>query len=78
MQEEIECKEPGLTLLRSRALDQFASWPAHELILMKFEWNQSADWQAIMVNHQPQRVEDVAQDEWKELEMINWLPELLA
>ncbi|KAE9281849.1 hypothetical protein PR003_g27560 [Phytophthora rubi] len=35
MRGEIECKVPGLKLLRS--------WPDHELLHMKRDWNQSAD-----------------------------------
>ncbi|OWZ11027.1 LOW QUALITY PROTEIN: reverse transcriptase [Phytophthora megakarya] len=40
---EIDCKEPGLTLLRRRALDRLRTWPGHELLHVKRDWNGSAD-----------------------------------
>ncbi|POM57599.1 LOW QUALITY PROTEIN: Reverse transcriptase, partial [Phytophthora palmivora] len=43
MKGEIECKAPGLTLLRQQALERLRSWPNHEFLHMKRDWNQSAD-----------------------------------
>ncbi|ETI37781.1 hypothetical protein F443_16358 [Phytophthora nicotianae P1569] len=43
MRGEIECKAPGLTPLRRRALDRRRTWPAHEFLHVKRDWNQSAD-----------------------------------
>ncbi|KAG3004828.1 hypothetical protein PC119_g15501 [Phytophthora cactorum] len=43
MRGEIECKAPGLTPFRQRALDRLRSWSTHELLHVKREWNQSAD-----------------------------------
>ncbi|OWY94094.1 reverse transcriptase [Phytophthora megakarya] len=40
---EIDCKAPGLTLLRQRALDRLRTWPDHELLHVKRGWNGSAD-----------------------------------
>ncbi|OWY90377.1 reverse transcriptase, partial [Phytophthora megakarya] len=40
---EIDCKAPGLTLLRQRALDRLRKWPDHELLHVKRDWNGSAD-----------------------------------
>ncbi|OWY93292.1 reverse transcriptase, partial [Phytophthora megakarya] len=40
---DIDCKAPGLTLLRQRALDQLCTWPDHELLHVKRDWNGSAD-----------------------------------
>ncbi|GMF52027.1 unnamed protein product [Phytophthora fragariaefolia] len=42
MRAEIDCKAPGLQLLRQKTLDQLRSWPQHEFMHMKREWNQSA------------------------------------
>ncbi|POM74876.1 Reverse transcriptase, partial [Phytophthora palmivora] len=39
---EIECKAPGLTLLKQRALDRLRDWPDHELVHVKRDWNGSA------------------------------------
>ncbi|POM78632.1 LOW QUALITY PROTEIN: Reverse transcriptase [Phytophthora palmivora] len=43
MKGEIECTAPGLTLLRQQALERLRSWPNHEFLHMKRDWNQSAD-----------------------------------
>ncbi|OWZ11773.1 LOW QUALITY PROTEIN: reverse transcriptase [Phytophthora megakarya] len=40
---EIDCKAPGLTLLRQKALDRLRTWPDHELLHVKQDWNGSAD-----------------------------------
>ncbi|OWZ01916.1 reverse transcriptase [Phytophthora megakarya] len=40
---EIDCKAPGLTLLRQQALDRLRKWPDHELLHVKRDWNGSAD-----------------------------------
>ncbi|KAG6620348.1 reverse transcriptase [Phytophthora cinnamomi] len=40
---EIDCKAPGLTLLRQKALDRLQIWPDHELVHVKRDWNGSAD-----------------------------------
>ncbi|KAE8902030.1 hypothetical protein PF003_g14037 [Phytophthora fragariae] len=40
---EIDCKPPGLTLLKPKALDQLLAWPDHELVHAKRDWNGSAD-----------------------------------
>ncbi|KAE9075070.1 hypothetical protein PF005_g25099 [Phytophthora fragariae] len=43
MRGEIACKAPALQLLREKAMNQLASWPKHEFVHMKRDWNQSAD-----------------------------------
>ncbi|OWY93606.1 reverse transcriptase [Phytophthora megakarya] len=43
MQSEMDCKAPGLQLLRQKALNRLRSWPKHEFPHVKREWNQSAD-----------------------------------
>ncbi|OWY90947.1 LOW QUALITY PROTEIN: reverse transcriptase [Phytophthora megakarya] len=48
---EIDCKAPDLQLLRQRALDRLRTWPDHELLHVKRDWNGSADsWQAPLYN----------------------------
>ena len=37
MRGEIECRAPGFTVLRSKAMDQLVSWPVHEFLHMKRE-----------------------------------------
>jgi ribonuclease HI len=43
MRGEIDCRAPKLQLLRLKALDRLKSWPKHDLLHVKREWNQSAD-----------------------------------
>ena len=43
MREEIDCKATGLQLLSHKALEELRSWPSHEFVHTKREWNQSAD-----------------------------------
>ncbi|OWZ10790.1 reverse transcriptase [Phytophthora megakarya] len=40
---EIDCKAPGLTLLKRKALDRLRKWNAHELVHVKKDCNGSAD-----------------------------------
>ena len=78
MRGEIECKAPGLASRRTKALDLLLSWPTHEFLHMKRDWNQSADRLANAALHQQQGVDKVPEGEWKDLETINRLPELLV
>ena len=43
MRGEVDCKAPGLQLLRHKAMEKLRSWPDHAFLHMKREWNQSAD-----------------------------------
>ncbi|ETN13702.1 hypothetical protein PPTG_08445 [Phytophthora nicotianae INRA-310] len=43
MSGKIECKSPSLKLPRQKAMDQLRSWPEHEFLHVKRDWNQSAD-----------------------------------
>ena len=40
---EIDCKPPGLQLLRHKAMRRLQSWPENEFLHMERECNQSAD-----------------------------------
>ena len=43
MRGEMDCKVPRLQLLCHKAMQKLRSWPNHEFLHMKQEWNQSAD-----------------------------------
>ena len=43
MSGEIDFKAPYLQLLKHKTLERLRSWPRHEFLHMKREWNQSAD-----------------------------------
>ena len=43
MRGEIDCKAPGLQLMRHKAMEELQSWPKHEFLHVKRDWNASAD-----------------------------------
>ena len=43
MRGEIDCKAPGLKLLRHKAMEKLRLWPAPDFLYMKRDWNQSTD-----------------------------------
>ncbi|GMF41751.1 unnamed protein product [Phytophthora fragariaefolia] len=77
MRGEIDCKAPGLQLLRQKALDQLRSWPQHEFLHMKREWNQSADRLASTALHQEERAHPTSDEDRQALITLNRLNELL-
>ncbi|ETO99646.1 hypothetical protein F441_22938 [Phytophthora nicotianae CJ01A1] len=77
MRGEIECKAPGLTPLRRRALDRLRTWPAHEFLHVKRDWNQSADRLANMALHQQEGTVVTSEAEHDDLVVLNRLQELL-
>ncbi|POM68913.1 Reverse transcriptase [Phytophthora palmivora] len=74
---EIECKAPGLTLLRQQALERLRSWPNHEFLHMKRDWNQSADSLASAALRRENGVVIVTEEERQDLVTLNRLDELL-
>ncbi|ETM56933.1 hypothetical protein L914_00175 [Phytophthora nicotianae] len=77
MQGEIECKAPGLTPLRRRALDRLRTWPAHEFLHVKRDWNQSADMLANTELHQHEGKVVTSEADCDDLVVLNRLQELL-
>ncbi|POM80706.1 LOW QUALITY PROTEIN: Reverse transcriptase [Phytophthora palmivora] len=77
MKGEIECKAPGLTLLRQQALERLRSWPTHEFLHMKRDWNQSADSLASAALRRESEVVIVKEEERQDLMTLNRLNELL-
>ena len=43
MRGEINCKAPGLQLLRHKAMEELRFWPKHYFLHVKRDWNASAD-----------------------------------
>ena len=39
MREEIDCKAPKLQLLRHKTMVKLRSWPTHQFLHMKRDWN---------------------------------------
>ncbi|ETM30833.1 hypothetical protein L914_21492, partial [Phytophthora nicotianae] len=77
MRGEIECKTPGLTLLRRRALDRLRTWPAHEFLHVTRDWNQSADRFANTALHQQAGTMVTSEANCDDLVVLNRLQELL-
>ncbi|ETP27896.1 hypothetical protein F442_22818 [Phytophthora nicotianae P10297] len=77
MRGEIECKVPGLTPLRRRALDRLRTWATHEFLHVKRDWNQSADRLANTALHQQEGTVVTSEADHDDLVVINRLQELL-
>ena len=77
MRGEMDCKAPGLQLLRHKAMQKLRSWPKHEFLHMKREWNQSADRLASAALQQEKGVIVNLDQELQELISLNRLHELL-
>ncbi|OWY95767.1 LOW QUALITY PROTEIN: reverse transcriptase [Phytophthora megakarya] len=74
---EIDCKAPGLTLLRQRALERLRKWPDHELLHVKRDWNGSADSLAGAALQQQCGIEIESDAEIQDLMTLNRLDEVL-
>ncbi|POM68506.1 LOW QUALITY PROTEIN: Reverse transcriptase [Phytophthora palmivora] len=73
MKGEIECKAPGLTLLRQQALERLPSWPTHEFLHMKRDWNQSTDSLASAALRRESGVVIVTEEDRQDLMTLNRL-----
>ncbi|OWZ10888.1 reverse transcriptase [Phytophthora megakarya] len=69
---EIDCKAPDLMLLRQRALDRLRTWPDHELLHVKRDWNGSADRLASAATQRQCAIEEI-----QDLVTLNRLDEIL-
>ncbi|OWY98001.1 LOW QUALITY PROTEIN: reverse transcriptase, partial [Phytophthora megakarya] len=72
---EIDCKAPGLTLLR--ALDRLQKWPDHELLHVKRDWNGSANSLAGAALQRQCGIEIESDAEIQDLMTLNRLDEIL-
>ncbi|KAE9014155.1 hypothetical protein PR001_g15213 [Phytophthora rubi] len=75
---EIDCKAPGLTLLRQKALDRLLAWPDHELLHVKRDWNGSADSLASAALQRQAGVEVEEDSDFENLVTLNRLEEILV
>ncbi|POM73482.1 Reverse transcriptase [Phytophthora palmivora] len=75
---EIECKAPGLTLLKQRALDRLRDWPDHELVHVKSNWNGSADSLASAALQRQGGVKIESDEDKQDLITLNRLDEVLV
>ncbi|OWZ00437.1 LOW QUALITY PROTEIN: reverse transcriptase [Phytophthora megakarya] len=74
---EIDCKAPGLTLLCQRALDRLRTWPDHELLHVKRDWNESADSLASAALQRQCGIEIESDIEIQDLIILNRLDKIL-
>ena len=77
MRGEIDCKARGLQLLRHKALEKLRSWPDHEFLHMKRDWNQSADRLASAALQRENGTIVTLEDDRQDLKTINRLNELI-
>ena len=78
MRGEIDCKAPGLQLLRHNAMERFRSWPIFEFIRVKRDWNQSEDrLTSVYMQKEKGRVV-VTEADQQDLITLNRLDELLT
>ena len=78
MRGEIDCKAPGLQLLRHKAMEKLRSWPIHEFLHMKRNWNQSADLLASNALQQEKSKMPVSDQDRQNLHSLNRLDESLT
>ncbi|OWZ00376.1 LOW QUALITY PROTEIN: reverse transcriptase, partial [Phytophthora megakarya] len=70
-------KAPDLTLLRQRALNRLRTWPDHELLHVKRDWNGSADSLASAALQRQCGIEIDSDAEIQDLITLNRLDEIL-
>ncbi|KAE8981574.1 hypothetical protein PR001_g23963 [Phytophthora rubi] len=75
---EIDCKAPGLTLIRQKALDRLLAWPDYELLHVKRDWNGSADSLAGAALHRQAGIEVEEDSDSENRVTLNRLEEILA
>ncbi|GMF47168.1 unnamed protein product [Phytophthora fragariaefolia] len=78
MRGEIECKAPSLKLLRQKAVEKLRSWPNHEFLHVKRDWNQSADELASAALQREAGEQVTSQTDIDDLATLNRLAELLV
>ncbi|OWZ14139.1 reverse transcriptase [Phytophthora megakarya] len=77
MQGAMDCKTPGLQLLRQKALNRLRSWPKHEFLHVKWEWNQIADKLASAVLQREEGEIVTSENDRQDLITLNRLGEML-
>ncbi|KAE8980248.1 hypothetical protein PR002_g24183 [Phytophthora rubi] len=75
---KIDCKAPGHTLLRQKALDRLLAWPDHELLHVKRDWNGCADSLAVAALQRQAGVELEEDSDFENLVTLNRLEEILV
>ncbi|POM58035.1 LOW QUALITY PROTEIN: Reverse transcriptase [Phytophthora palmivora] len=75
---EIDCKAPGLTILKQRALDRLKDSPDHELVHVKRDWNGSADSLANAALQRQGGVKIESDEDKQDLITLNRLDEVLV
>ena len=78
MRGEIDCKAPGLKLLRHKAMEKLLSWPIHEFLHTKMDWNRCADRLASKAFQQDQCSIALSDQDRQDLCSLNRLEELLT
>ncbi|GMF57107.1 unnamed protein product [Phytophthora fragariaefolia] len=77
MRGEIECKAPGLKILRQKAMEKLRAWPNHEFLHVKRDWKQRADKLASAALQREAGEQVISKMEIDDLATLNRLDELL-
>ncbi|OWY96381.1 LOW QUALITY PROTEIN: reverse transcriptase [Phytophthora megakarya] len=77
MRGEIDCKSPGLKLLRAQAWNALRGWPRHEFLHIKRDWNASADMLAGQALQRQQDNNSYNVGELEDLRILNRLGEVV-
>ena len=78
MRGEINCKAPGLQLLRHKVMQRLQSWPKHDFLNMKRKWNQSTARTARSALHQETGWIVTSDSEMQDLLSLNRLDKLIV
>ena len=73
---EIDYKAPGLKSLRHKAMERLRSWPIHDFLHMKRDWNHSADRLTRKALQQEQGTIALSDQDRQYLRSLNRLDEL--
>ncbi|OWZ06398.1 LOW QUALITY PROTEIN: reverse transcriptase [Phytophthora megakarya] len=74
---EIDCKAPGLTLLKQKALDRLRKWSDHDLVHVQRDCNGGADSLASAALQRPGGIEVQGEPEFQDMFTLNRLDEIL-
>ncbi|GMF25413.1 unnamed protein product [Phytophthora fragariaefolia] len=77
MREEMDCKSPGLKLLRQLVKNALQTWPRRELFHVRRDWNASADMLAGQALQHQDGLDITGPDEIQSLRTLNRLGEII-
>ncbi|GMF33732.1 unnamed protein product [Phytophthora fragariaefolia] len=77
MREEMDCKSPGLKLLRQQARNVLETWPRRELFHARRDWNASTDMLAGQALQRQAGLDVISPEEIQSLKTLNRMGEVI-